>query len=224
MYFDPTYILVIIGAAVCGLASMHVKNTFNKYNDLYSSVTAQEVAATMLRDAGIDDVRIESVSGSLTDHYDPTQKVLRLSESVYGSYSVAAIGVAAHECGHAIQHKEGYMPLKLRSLSVPAANFGSVLSWPLMVLGIILGYRPLTTIGILLFSLVVLFQLITLPVEFNASSRALAILDGKGVLRGEQLQGAKAVLSAAAMTYVAALFSSMMQLTRLILISKRNDD
>ena len=183
-------------------------------------LTARDCAEAILRSVGIDDVRIEHVRGNLTDHYSPSERVLRLSDSVYNSTSVAAIGVAAHECGHAIQHQEDYAPLKLRTLSVPAANFGSFLSWPVIVIGLILGRPNIAQIGVVLFSLVVLFQLITLPVEFNASARALRVLEGQNLLVGNEMDGARKVLKAAALTYVAALFSSILQLLRLILITQ----
>lgn len=226
MFWDPTYILVLIGVAICAIASFNVKNTFNKYSRYRSSrgVTAQDVAAKILHNAGIYDVRIELISGNLTDHYSPKEKVLRLSESVYNSTSIAAIGVAAHECGHAIQHQVAYFPLKLRALSVPIANIGSIFYWPLIVIGLILGATGLAKIGVLLFSFVVAFQLITLPVEFNASKRALSILSETGALAGEELTGAKKVLNSAALTYVAALFSSILQLLRLILLTQRRND
>lgn len=226
MFWDPTYILVLIGVAICAIASFNVKNTFNKYSRYRSSrgVTAQDVATKILHNAGIYDVRIELISGNLTDHYSPKEKVLRLSESVYNSTSIAAIGVAAHECGHAIQHQVGYFPLKLRALSVPIANIGSIFYWPLIVIGLILGATGLAKIGVLLFSFVVAFQLITLPVEFNASKRALSILSETGALAGEELTGAKKVLNSAALTYVAALFSSILQLLRLILLTQRRND
>lgn len=219
-YWDSTYILVLIGALISAIASANVRSTFNRYSNpaRTARMTGRDVAEQMLRGAGIDDVRIEQTHGSLSDHYSPKDKVLRLSESVYNSTSVAAIGVAAHECGHAIQHREEYLPLKLRSLSVPAANFGSWLSWPLILLGLLLGYGTLAEIGVLLFTLVVLFQLITLPVEFNASRRAMAALESGGILAGEDLDGAGKVLRAAALTYVAALFAAILQLLRLVLI------
>lgn len=218
-YFDPTYILVLIGALISAIASWNVNHSFEKYSRISSGGrSGRDVAEAMLRLTGIDDVRIEMVQGRLSDHYDPVRKVLRLSEGVYHSRSISAIGVAAHECGHALQHREGYLPLKLRSLSVPIANFGSWLSWPVILLGIILGYGRLAQVGVLLFSLVVLFQLITLPVEFNASRRAMAALEGMGILAGEELDGAGKVLRAAALTYVAALFAAILQLLRLMLI------
>ena len=226
LFWDTTYILVILGAVICAIASWNDSRTYKKFSDLRNrrGITAEAVAAQMLRNAGISDVRIEQVGGSLTDHYSPNEKVLRLSDSVYGSSSVAAIGVAAHECGHAIQHKVGYFPLKLRSASVPVANFGSMIYWPLIILGLIMGSAGLAQAGVLLFGAVVFFQLITLPVEFNASRRALQILTGSNLLMGEELSAAQKVLAAAAMTYVAALFSSILQLLRLILLTRRSDD
>ncbi len=225
MFWDSTYILVAIGAIICAIASWNVNHTFNKFSKFSNgkNLTAQDVAALILHKAGIFDVKIERIRGSLTDHYSPKEKVLRLSDSVYNSTSVAAIGVAAHECGHAIQHKTKYFPLQLRSASVPIANFGSKLYWPIIVIGLIFGYLEIAQIGVLLFSFVVLFQLLTLPVEFNASSRALAILSEKKLLIGGELKGAKKVLKAAALTYVASLFSSILQLLRLILLTRRNE-
>lgn len=228
MYFDATYILVIIGAVISMIASMNVKGTFSKYSQRGSSkgLRAEDAARRILENAGIHDVRIERIRGDLTDHYSPSEKVLRLSDSVYGSTSVAAIGVAAHECGHAVQHHVGYAPLGLRSVSVPVANIGSKLSWPLIIAGLLIGSTPLAQIGVFLFLGVVFFQLITLPVEFNASSRALKILAADNMLYGDELSGAKKVLKAAALTYVAAVFSSILQLLRLIMIvngrSRRN--
>ena len=233
-FYDATYILVLIGALISMFASWNVQNTFRAYSRVWNSrnIPSQDIAQMILHDAGIYDVRIERIRGDLTDHYSPNEKVLRLSDSVYGSTSVAAIGVAAHECGHAIQHQEGYAPLKLRSFSVPLANIGSRLSLPVILFGYFLSIGPLVTlgwsglleIGILLFVFVVAFQLITLPVEFDASHRAIRILEGKQLLGDQELQGAKKVLTAAALTYVAALASAILQLVRLILISRRNDD
>lgn len=225
-YWDNTYILVILGAIISLIASASVKSTFHKFSDVRNrrGLTAENVAALILQNAGIRDVRIERISGSLTDHYSPKEKVLRLSDSVYGQTSVAALGVAAHECGHAIQHARGYAPLKLRSASVPMANIGSTLSWPLLVLGLILGYPTLALAGVVLFTFVVAFQLITLPVEFNASRRALEILETRGLLVDDEMKGAKKVLSAAAMTYVAAVASSILQLLRLLILARRSDD
>lgn len=226
-YFDPTYILVIIGLVISLVASARVKSTFNKYNKVRSArgMTGAQVAAQMLGNAGINDVRIEHIRGNLTDNYDPRQKVLHLSDSVYNSTSVAAIGVAAHECGHAIQHQEEYIPIKVRGAILPVVNFGSMASWPVIIIGIFMGYnQTLINIGIVLFSLVVLFQIVTLPVEFNASRRALAKLDDSGILYGEEVKGARKVLTAAALTYVAAAAASILQLLRLVfLFGNRRD-
>ena len=220
MYFDPTYVLVLIGALISMVASINVNSTYRRFSTMMSmrGVRAEEAAQRILHDAGIYDVRIERIRGELTDHYSPSEKVLRLSDAVYGSTSVAAIGVAAHECGHAIQHKVGYVPLSLRSLSVPVANIGSKLSWPLILIGLLIGYTPLAQIGVILFLAVVLFQLITLPVEFNASHRALRVLKQDSMLSMDELSGARKVLTAAALTYVAALFSTILQLLRLVMI------
>lgn len=224
MYWDPTYILVIIGAIISAIASWNVNRSFKKFEKTVNArgITAEACAESILHSADIYDVRIEHISGNLTDHYSPTEKVLRLSSSVYGKSSIAAIGVAAHECGHAIQHKEEYFPLKLRSISVPVANIGSKLSWPIILIGVLLGFMGLARIGVFLFTFVVLFQLITLPVEFDASHRALRILKEKEILVGEELAGATKVLSAAALTYVAALFSTILQLLRLVLLVQGN--
>ena len=224
-YFDPTYILLIIGMILSLAASARVKSTFAIYSRVRSAsgLTGAEAARRILRMAGITDVVVVPISGSLTDHYDPRDKVLRLSDSTYGSTSVAAVCVAAHECGHAVQDQKQYGPLVLRSTLVPVANIGSQLSWPVFFAGLIFSLRPLVTVGIVLFCLAVLFQLVTLPVEFNASSRALEILDQGGILGSTEMDGARKVLRAAAMTYVAALASSLLQLLRLILIARRND-
>jgi Zn-dependent membrane protease YugP len=225
--FDWTYILVLIGAVLSLLASAKVNSTFNKYKKIRSAsgMTGAEAAERILHQNGIYDVGIEHVSGNLTDHYDPRAKMLRLSDATYSSTSVAAIGVAAHECGHAIQHKEEYGPLRLRTTIVPAANIGSRLGIPIIILGVILGSNSLLiNIGIWVFSLAVLFQLITLPVEFNASSRALAAVEQYGILGSEEVGHTKKVLSAAAMTYVAAAAASILQLLRLVLLFGRRDD
>ncbi len=223
-FWDSTYILVILGAVISAIASANVNSTFRKYSKAFSNkgFTADQCAYEILNRAGIHDVHIERVRGNLTDHYSPNEKVLRLSDSVYGSQSIGAIGVAAHECGHAIQHKEGYAPLKLRSASVPVANIGSLLSWPIIVLGLVMGFLNLARVGVVLFIFVVFFQLITLPVEFNASRRAIAVLESSGMLGANELNGAKKVLKAAALTYVAALFSSILQLLRLVLLTRGN--
>lgn len=225
-YWDSTYYLVLLGIALCAVASWNVSSTYRRFSQVMNSrgMVAQDVAAQILQRSGIYDVRIERVRGNLTDHYSPHEKVLRLSDSVYGSSSVAAIGVAAHECGHAIQHHVGYAPLKLRSASVPIANFGSKLYWPIILIGLLMGYMQIAQIGILLFAFVVFFQLVTLPVEFNASRRALAVLSGNNILWEEEMRGARKVLTAAAMTYVASLFSSILQMLRLILLTSRREN
>ncbi len=221
-YFDWTYILVLIGAAISGIASINVHTTYNKYAKVmqHQGLTAQDAAQRILESAGIYDVGIERVGGNLSDHYAPKEKRLRLSDSVYGSSSVAAIGVAAHECGHAVQHKTGYALLNLRTAAVPIAKFGSYLSWPVILLGLLFGWIGMLRVGIFLFMFVVAFQLITLPVEFDASRRALAILKNDHILEGQEYDGAKKVLIAAALTYVAALFTSILQLARLILLAR----
>lgn len=229
-YFDPTYILVIIGAVICLIASARVKSTFRKYDKVrsMSGMTGAQAAERILQAAGIRDVSIQHVSGELTDHYDPRNKVLRLSDSTYGSASVAAVGVAAHECGHAIQHQKSYAPLSIRSAIVPVANIGSTLAWPLIVIGMFITSNTgtlLINIGILCFSLAVLFQLVTLPVEFNASGRALRILGDTGILGAEELKKTRKVLKAAALTYVAGAAAAILQLLRLLFLSsgRRND-
>lgn len=228
LYFDPTYMLLIIGMVLSLAASAKMKSTFAKYRQVrsYSGLTGAQAAERILSTAGIYDVTIVPISGSLTDHYDPRTKKLALSTDVYGKTSVAAVCVAAHECGHAIQHKVNYAPLTIRSAIVPAANLGSSLSWPIFLAGLIFSIQPLITAGIVLFSLAVLFQLVTLPVEFNASSRALRMLESTGILSPEENVGAKKVLRAAAMTYVASLASSVLQLLRLLILAggRRRDD
>lgn len=228
-YFDPTYILVIIGAVICLIASARVKLTFNKFNKVRSmlGMTGAQAAERILHAAGIYDVTVQHVSGELTDHYDPRNKTLRLSDSVYGSPSVAAVGVAAHECGHAIQHQQSYAPLSIRAAIVPVANFGSFIAWPLIVIGFFITSSTgslLINLGILCFSLTVLFQLVTLPVEFNASSRAVRILGETGILGEEELRGTRKVLGAAALTYVAGAASAILQLVRLLILSGGRDD
>jgi Zn-dependent membrane protease YugP len=220
-YIDPTYIFVIIGIVLTLAASARVKSTFAKYSRVrsMSGITGAQAAERILHASGIYDVTIERVSGNLSDHYDPRSKVLRLSDTVYGQNSIAAIGVAAHECGHAIQHDKAYMPLKIRGALVPVANFGSMISWPLILIGLLFtGSQTLIDLGIILFSAAVLFQLITLPVEFNASRRAIARLGETGILYGDELRDSKKVLDAAALTYVAAAAASILQLLRLILL------
>ena len=223
LMFDWTYLLALAGLALTMIASARVNSTFSRYNQVRSStgLTGMEAAERVLHRFGIYNVAIEHVSGSLTDHYDPRSKTLRLSDSTFRSPSVAAISVAAHECGHAAQDRDGYGPLVLRSTLVPAANIGSQLAWPVFIAGLIFSIRILTTVGIVLFCLAVVFQLVTLPVEFDASARALRCLEQNHILPEEELQGGRQVLRAAAMTYVAALASSLLQLLRLILLSQR---
>ncbi len=227
-YYDYYYIVLIIPAMLLGLfAQWKVSSTFNKYKTVNSfrRMTAADVARRILDSHGLQHIRIEHIRGNLTDHYDPANNVIRLSDNVYNSTSIASIGVAAHETGHAIQYAENYLPIKIRNAIVPIANLGSTLSLPLILLGIIIDMSGLITFGIIAFSMVALFQLITLPVELNASNRALAILDENRFLDGEELNGAKKVLSAAALTYVAALITSLAQLLRLILLyGKRNNN
>ncbi|MDD3221568.1 MAG: zinc metallopeptidase [Clostridia bacterium] len=220
-FFDPTYILIIIGAVLSMWASGRVKSTFAKYDRVRNlrGLTGAQAAEAVLHQAGIYNVSIQRIAGNLTDHYDPAAKVLRLSDSVYNATSVAAVGVAAHECGHAIQDQKDYAPLRIRTALVPICNFGSTISWPLIIIGVILGWnQTFIRIGIILFFTVVVFQLVTLPVEFNASSRALKILSSTGLLQGEENEGAQKVLRAAALTYVAGAAASILQMLRLIIL------
>ena len=229
-YYDPTLIFALIGLVLSLLASARVNTVFNKYSRVmsHSGLTGAMAAERILHSQGIYDVRIESVSGRLSDHYDPRNKVLRLSESTFNNTSVAAIGVAAHECGHAVQHAKGYAPLAIRSALVPLANIGSNLGYILVIIGLIFTANTgtvLITIGLIAFSCAVLFQLVTLPVEFNASSRALVLLESQGILASQEVKDSRRVLSAAAMTYVAAAATSILQLVRLIVIAGgRNRD
>ena len=226
-YFDPTYILVLIGAVLSILASARVNSTFHKYASVrsMSGMTGAQTAEAILRSKGIHDVRVEHIRGNLTDHYDPTRKVVRLSDSVYGSSSVAAIGVAAHECGHVMQHHEGYAPLNIRTALVPAANIGSKLGIPIILVGILLGSNPiLVNIGIWVVSLAVLFQIATLPVEFDASRRALACIEQYGIVTSDERKKSARVLKAAAYTYVAAAAAAILQLLRLLMLFGRRDD
>lgn len=230
-YWDPTYILVVIGAVICMIASARVKGTFNKYSQLrsMSGMNGAQVAQRVLQAAGIYDVQVRHVSGSLTDHYDPRTKTVNLSDPVYNATSVAALGVAAHECGHAIQHAKSYAPLSIRSALVPIANFGSMLAWPVVLIGLLFNTRSsglIIDIGILLFSAAVLFQLVTLPVEFDASRRALVMLRTQGILADDELRYTRRVLKSAALTYVASAAAAILQLLRIILITngRRRDD
>lgn len=230
-YWDSTYILVVIGAVICMIASARVKGTFNKYSQLrsMSGMNGAQVAQRVLQAAGIYDVQVRHVSGSLTDHYDPRTKTVNLSDPVYNATSVAALGVAAHECGHAIQHAKSYAPLSIRSALVPIANFGSMLAWPVILIGLFFNTRSsglIIDIGILLFSAAVLFQLVTLPVEFDASRRALVMLRTQGILADDELRYTRRVLKSAALTYVASAAAAILQLLRIILITngRRRDD
>lgn len=225
-YFDWTNLLALLGLAITMIASARVNGVYSRYQKVRSrsGLTGAEAARLILDSQGLRNVAIEKVSGHLTDHYDPRTKTLRLSESTYGYASVGAICVAAHESGHAVQDKVHYGPLVLRSTLVPAANFGSSLSWWVFLAGLVFSIQPLMTAGILLFSIAVLFQLITLPVEFNASHRALAILKDQHIIPEDELKGGKEVLRAAAMTYVAALLSSILQLLRLLILSNNRRD
>lgn len=229
-YFDPTWILVIIGAVLSMAASAKVNSTFNKYSKVRSmtGMTGEDAAKRLLNSQGIYDVTVRPVKGQLTDHYDPRTKTVNLSESVFHSTSVAAIGVAAHECGHAMQDNVGYVPLKLRGAIVPVANIGSQAAFPLIIIGVLIGGMgsPLVNIGLILFSLAVIFQLITLPVELNASRRAITLLDQVGILVGQEVNQTRKVLGAAALTYVAALAASVLQLLRLVILfgGRRDND
>lgn len=225
---DPTYLLVLAGALLSMWASARVNSTFQKYSQVRSrtGMTGAEAARQLLHSQGIYDVTVQAVRGQLTDHYDPRTKTVNLSEPVYGSASVSAIGVAAHECGHAIQDHVGYAPLRLRAAFVPVANLGSKLSWPLILLGLMIGLTPFIQVGIWMFVLALLFQVITLPVEFNASGRAVGLLGQLGILQGQEVSDTRRVLGAAALTYVAAVAASVLQLLRLLLLfgGRRRDD
>jgi len=223
IFWDYTYILVLIGAVICMIASARVRTTFNKYSKYrsMSGMTGAQAAERILRSAGIYDVQIRHVSGELTDHYDPRTKTVNLSDPVYNSTSVAAVGVAAHECGHVIQHDTNYAPLTFRTTLVPIANIGSTLAWPVILIGLLINSRSsmmIIDIGIILFSLAVLFQLVTLPVEFDASGRALRLLQEQGILGSDEIVYTRKVLSAAALTYVASAASAILQLFRIILL------
>lgn len=229
-YYDRTYILVLIGVLICVAASARVNRTFDRFSRVrsYSGMTGKEAAERILRSNGIYDVQVIHIPGNLTDHYNPGKKTLGLSDTVYNSASVAAIGVAAHECGHAVQHATGYAPLKIRGALVPAANFGSMAAWPLILIGLLMNGDTailFINLGILVFSAAVLFQIVTLPVEFNASRRAVRVLESSGMLYPDEVDSVKKVLSAAALTYVASAASMILQLLRLIIIGgrKRND-
>lgn len=226
-YMDPTYVLVIFAFILSLIASFGVKRTFAKYSEVKNArgMTGRDAARQILDRNGLGNVNIEHVAGDLTDHFDPKANVIRLSDATYNSTSVAAIGVAAHEAGHAVQHAVGYKPIKMRNSIVPFVNIGSSLSMPLFFIGLLMGLEQLAFLGVILFSAVLVFQLVTLPVEFNASSRALEILDSTGMLSVTEVKQAGKVLKAAAMTYVAAVASTALQLLRLLLIlnNRRRD-
>lgn len=225
-FFDPTYVLVIVGVIISLAASAHVNNTFRRYDQIKSlnQVTGAQVAAQILAAEGIKDVTIREIPGHLTDNYDSANKVLSLSASTYRSASIAAVGVAAHEVGHALQHHHNYVPLKIRTGIFPLVNLGSKLSLPLILIGVLLSWnQTLINIGIWAFALVLLFQVVTLPVEFNASQRALDILSTDGLLTIDEVPQVKQVLTAAALTYVAAVLATVLQLLRLVLLFGGND-
>ena len=225
MYWDQTIIILIPALIFSLIAQLMVKGAFSKYSGVRNSrgYTGADAARAILDRNGLSYIRIEHINGELTDHYDPSANVIRLSDSVYNNDSVAAVGVAAHEAGHAVQYAEGYGPIKVRSAIIPITQFGSNLSTPLVIFGIIFSSNVLITAGILLFCTVVLFQAITLPVEFNASGRALKVLREEHFLDDDEMKGAKSVLTAAALTYVAAMFSTLASLARLLLIRNRNN-
>ena len=218
--FDPTFLLIIIGVFLSMAASAKMKSTFSRYSRVGSAsgISGAETAYRILQSQGLYDVQVQHVAGTLTDHYDPRSKTVNLSDAVYGSTSLAAVGVAAHECGHAVQHATGYQMLSLRTAMVPVVSIGTQLSWPMILFGVMFGGSSLVSIGILLFSLGVAFQLVTLPVEFDASSRALKLLESNGILGSMEVGGARNVLGAAALTYVAAAAGSLLQLLRLLMI------
>ncbi|MDP8222755.1 MAG: zinc metallopeptidase [Candidatus Lernaella stagnicola] len=226
LFFDPTFILLIPAVIMAIWAQSKVRKAFKKYSQVRaaSGMTGAQAARYLLDRAGLQEVAIEPVAGKLSDHYDPRKKVLRLSEGVHGSPSLAALGIAAHEAGHALQDKDNYWPMSVRHALVPVANLGAWSLWPAIIGGFLFGYRPLIDIGIVLYSFAVLFHLVTLPVEFNASSRALALLEGSGALHPQEIGGARKVLSAAAMTYVAATLASVLTLVRLLVLRGMTDD
>lgn len=223
-YLDPTYVLVIIAFVFTVIASFGVKATFAKYDKVRSArgITGHDAARKILDANGLYNIRIERIAGNLTDHYSPNEGVIRLSDSTFNSSSVAAIGVAAHECGHAVQHQVGYVPIKIRNGIVPFVNICNTASMPLFLIGLILGSSSLAMVGALLFGAVLLFQLVTLPTEINASRRALFTIREMGMLEGVEYKGAKKTLTAAAMTYVAAVASTALQFLRLLLLANRN--
>ncbi len=225
-WYDPTFVYLVPAMILALYAQYRVSSTFRRYSEVRSGTgyTGAQVAAELLRRKGITDVTIEPVAGRLADHYDPRAKVLRLSPDVYGSDSLAAVGVAAHESGHALQDRDGYKPLALRSAIVPAATLGTNAAWILFMIGLFTGRTPLMDLGILFFLGYVAFSLITLPVEFNASNRAVAVLQGEGLVLPQEAQGVRAVLNAAALTYVAAATMAILQLVRLVILRDSRRD
>ena len=221
--FDPTYVLVIIAFLLTMFASFGVQSTFKKYDKIKNSrgLTGADTARRILDANGLYNIRVERVAGNLTDHYSPKENVIRLSDSTYSSQSVAAIGVAAHECGHAVQHQVGYVPIKIRNAIVPAVNVCNMLAMPLFIIGLLLQIFNLAIIGAALFGMVLLFQVVTLPTEINASRRALATITEMGLLEGDEYKGAKKTLTAAAMTYVAAVAATALQFLRLLMLANR---
>ena len=222
MYFDATYLILIPAILFSLWAQSQVKNTYARYSKAFAGLTGAEAARMVLEMNGVSGVTIEPVAGQLTDHFDPKSNTIRLSQGVYDVTSVAAVGVAAHEAGHAVQYAVGYSPIKIRTAIIPVTQIGSYLSWPLLLIGLLMGSETLAMAGVLLFCAVVAFQLVTLPVEFNASNRALEALGASGYLKEEQLNGASKVLRAAAMTYVAALAQAVAQLLRLLLLANNS--
>lgn len=219
-FFDPSMLIVLPGLLLAMYAQFKVHSTFSRYTQVYSQrgMTGAQAAREILHSQGLDYVPVEMIEGQLTDHYDPRDKVLRLSPEVYRGSSIASLGVAAHEAGHALQHAHGYYPLNIRNSLVPVANFGSTLAFPLFLIGLFIS-PALVKLGLWLFAAVLVFQIVTLPVEFNASNRAIALLEGQNFIGGSEVAGTKKVLDAAALTYVAAVLVSLLQLVRLLLIS-----
>lgn len=229
MYYDPTYILVILGAVITIFAQVKLKKVFSKYTSVRNSrgLTGKEAAEQILRSEGIYDVRVQHVSGNLSDNYDPRNKTVNLSDATYNQASIVAVGVAAHECGHALQHEKNYVPLQLRTAILPVAQVGSMAAVPLIIIGLFFTggtSQIIIQIGIIAFLASVIFQIVTLPVEYNASRRALTILENTGILSSSELPATKSVLNAAALTYVAAVAASLLQLFRLLLITKNRRD
>ena len=224
-FFDPTMIILIPAIIISFWAQNKIDSTYKKYSKVrtINGYTGQQIARMMLDNAGLFDVRIEVINTKLGDHYDPSSRILRLSPDVYAGGTISSAGIAAHEVGHALQHKEKYKPLTIRNAIVPVVNISSSISWILFFIGMLLSFKGLIILGIILFSAVVVFQLITLPVEFDASTRALNILKSRGILYGDETKSAQKVLDAAAMTYVAATLMAISQLIRLIAISNRDD-